>query len=134
MSHELNLQISKWIPASFYKQKIDFVPFFITGWLYRKKFIKVKNASLTIQRWARGYLARRKVNNIFFINFCFQKLLLKKKPLKIFCVLQNSRSFIYDVTMLLLQCKDTFVDGLNVHSTYKPKTEPYVSRLVWISR
>ena len=38
--------------------------YLITGWLYRKKFIKVKNASLTIQRWARGYLARRKVFHI----------------------------------------------------------------------
>ena len=34
------------------------------GWLYRKKFRTVKNASLTIQRWARGYLARRKVFHI----------------------------------------------------------------------
>ena len=49
------------LPAPLINKNINFVPFFITGWLYRKKFIKVKNASMTIQRWARGYLARRKV-------------------------------------------------------------------------
>ena len=38
--------------------------FFFSGWLYRKKFRTTKNASLTIQRWARGYLARRKVFHI----------------------------------------------------------------------
>ena len=67
-----SLIIQKWartylahpLPAPLINKKINFVPFFITGWLYRKKFIKVKNASLTIQRWARGYLARRKVFHI----------------------------------------------------------------------
>ena len=61
----------------------NYVPFFfIAGWLYRKKFIKVKNASMTIQRWARGYLARRKVIYIYFLISKIQYW--KKKLLKIF--------------------------------------------------
>ena len=33
----------------------------VKGWLYRKRFLKKKGATLTLQRWVRGYLARRKM-------------------------------------------------------------------------
>ena len=35
-----------------------------TGWLYRKRFLSKKNSTQTLQRWVRGFLARRRVFHI----------------------------------------------------------------------
>lgn len=36
----------------------------VKGWLYRKKYRKTKASTLTMQRWVRGFLARRRTRHI----------------------------------------------------------------------
>eukprot|EP00094_Tigriopus_californicus_P007483 TCALIF_07205-PA protein Name:"Similar to MYO5A Unconventional myosin-Va (Gallus gallus)" AED:0.07 eAED:0.07 QI:0/0/0/0.83/1/1/12/0/1517 len=36
----------------------------VKGWLYRKKYQKTKSSTLTMQRWVRGFLARRRTRHI----------------------------------------------------------------------
>ena len=36
----------------------------VKGWLYRKRYRKTQDATLTLQRWARGFVARRKVRHM----------------------------------------------------------------------
>ena len=36
----------------------------VKGWLYRKRFMAKKNSTQTLQRWVRGFLARRRVHHI----------------------------------------------------------------------
>ena len=37
---------------------------FPAGWLYRKKYRSTKTATMTLQRWVRGFLARRRVRHM----------------------------------------------------------------------
>ena len=60
----LILNLKKWQIQFIIFHKINTISLIFLGWLYRKKYRSTKSATLTLQRWIRGFLARRKVRHM----------------------------------------------------------------------